>query len=255
MTPRATHVSIILLRHRTHHLVWYHQKYKNTVDPNYLVMSPLYRGGDILSHLSPLICSSDLLFCVCAFFPSILQAVKHETVLCLCILSVYSASGQAQDIDPMSGYCWPTVYDAQPTLAQYWVTVSCLTPHWMCASVTDGEPTLTQLWFKASWPYRQHAGTFCMYVAYDRPGRHEEFARWWYSAGPQSAAPDRRCTGVVWTNVLFCCDDDGGYCSVDSTHWPSVDLVQGRRWRRWTSIESALGLFLLFAGLSDDEKI
>ena len=34
--------------------------------------------------------------------------------------------------------------------AQYWVTVSCLTPHWMWASVTDGRPTLTQLWFKAS---------------------------------------------------------------------------------------------------------
>ena len=26
------------------------------------------------------------------------------------------------------GFCWPTVYDAEPTLAQYWVTVSCLTP-------------------------------------------------------------------------------------------------------------------------------
>ena len=27
----------------------------------------------------------------------------------------------------MSGYGWHTVYDAEPTLAQYWVTVSCLT--------------------------------------------------------------------------------------------------------------------------------
>ena len=34
-------------------------------------------------------------------------------------------------------------------------------------------------------------------------------------------------------------DDDGGYCSVDTTHWPSVDLVRGRRRRRWTGIESA----------------
>ena len=40
----------------------------------------------------------------------------------------------------------------------------------------------------------------------------------------------------------------GGYCSVDQTHWPSVDLLPGRRRRRWTGIESALGLFLLFAG-------
>ena len=35
---------------------------------------------------------------------------------------------------------------------------------------------------------------------------------------------------------------------VDSTHWPSVDLMPGWRRRRWTGIESALGLFLLFAG-------
>ena len=55
--------------------------------------------------------------------------------------------GQARDVDPMP-YCWPTVYDAQPTLAQYWTTVSCLTPHWMWASVTDGRPTLTQPWFQ-----------------------------------------------------------------------------------------------------------
>ena len=27
-----------------------------------------------------------------------------------------------------------------------------------------------------------------MYVAYDRPGRHEAFARFWYSVGPQSSA-------------------------------------------------------------------
>ena len=40
--------------------------------------------------------------------------------------------------------------------AQYWVTVSCLAPRWMWASVTHGGPTLTQLWFKASCRFRQH---------------------------------------------------------------------------------------------------
>ena len=65
-------------------------------------MPPLYRGGDILFNLSPLSCSS--------------------------ISFVYQAGGQARDVDPMSGYYWPTVYDAEPTLAQYSVTVSCLTP-------------------------------------------------------------------------------------------------------------------------------
>ena len=73
----------------------------------------------------------------------------RSAVLCLFILSVYPAGGQTRDVDPMSGYCWPTVYDAHPPLAQYWVTVLCLTPPRMWASVTDGGPTLTQLWFKA----------------------------------------------------------------------------------------------------------
>ena len=66
------------------------------------------------------------------------------------VLSVYHTGGQTRDDDSMSGYCWTTVYDAKPTLAQYWVTMSCLTPRCMWASVTDGGPTLTQLLFKAS---------------------------------------------------------------------------------------------------------
>ena len=69
------------------------------------------------------------------------------------VLSVYHAGGQTQDVDPISGYCWPTIYEAEPTLAQYWVTMSCLTPRCMWASVTDSGPTLTQLLFKASCGY------------------------------------------------------------------------------------------------------
>ena len=41
------------------------------------------------------------------------------------------------------------VLTTELTLAQYWVTVSCLAPRWMWASVTDGGPTLTQPWLKA----------------------------------------------------------------------------------------------------------
>ena len=52
------------------------------------------------------------------------------------------------------------VYDSEPTLAQFWVTVSCLAPSWIWARVTDGGPTLTQLWFNASCPYCQHAGIY-----------------------------------------------------------------------------------------------
>ena len=44
-----------------------------------VIMSPLYRGGDIMLYLSPFCCSSDQ-FCFCAFSLSIVQAVKHETL-------------------------------------------------------------------------------------------------------------------------------------------------------------------------------
>ena len=77
-------------------------------------------------------------------FTSDRSFVCHKSVMCLCVLSVYHAGGQTRDVDPMPGYCWPTVYDAEPTLAQYWVTVSCLMPRWMWASITDGGPILTQ---------------------------------------------------------------------------------------------------------------
>ena len=80
-------------------------------------------------YLTPLCCSSDQ-FCVCALSPSIKQAVKHETLT------------QCQAIvGPLSTTL------LKPTFAQYWVTVSCLTPHGMWASVPDGGPTLNQPWF------------------------------------------------------------------------------------------------------------
>ena len=98
---------------------------------HYIIMSPLYRhdrGGDIYCFTSH-----------CSFVRSIsfvsVRSLRH-------------AGGQTRDVDPMSGSCWPTVDDAEPTLAQYWVTVSCLTPRWMWASVIDGGSTLTQPWFQ-----------------------------------------------------------------------------------------------------------
>ena len=74
--------------------------------------------------------------------------------LCLCVLSVcsafYHAGGQTWDVDQMLGWCWPTVYDAEPALAQYWATVSCLAPRWMIASVTDSGPTFNRHWIGVS---------------------------------------------------------------------------------------------------------
>ena len=42
-------------------------------------------------------------------------------------LCVRHCSHQAQDVDPMLVYCWPTVYDAGPTINQPLVSVSCST--------------------------------------------------------------------------------------------------------------------------------
>ena len=124
------------------------------------------------------------------------------------ILSVYPASGQTRDIDPMSGYCWPTVYDAEPTLAQYWVTVSCLKPRWMWASVTDGGPTLTQLWFKASWQYRQYACTCSM--------------KYWL--GLNAYWPANVLCLLGWTQL-----------PANTRRWTSAGLMLGQRCRRWAS--------------------
>ena len=141
------------------------------------IMSPLYRGGYILLYLSLLISSSDLLFCVCAFSLSILQAVNV-------------------------GQHHKRRANINPALVQSIVTVP---------------PT-------------------CRYILYVCTKRSPGVAI-------VLAHSLRHWMGVGWTYILLCCDDDGGYSSVDSTHWPSVDLVTGQRRRRWTAIESALGLF------------
>ena len=108
---------------------------RSIIDFNYYV-SPLYTEGE--THRF-------------TFHRSFLCHISFVSVRS--VLSVYHASSQTRDVDPMSGYCWPTIYDAEPTLAQYWVTVSCLTPRCVWASVTEGRPTLTQLLFKASCRY------------------------------------------------------------------------------------------------------
>ena len=87
------------------------------------------------------------LFCVCTLSPSILKAVKHETLT-------------------------------------------------QCRAIV-GPP---------STPYRQHAGTFCMYVACDRPGIRPVLVQCWPTVCGAESALYRR-----WVyKYLFCCDDDGG---------------------------------------------
>ena len=79
---------------------------------NIFIMSPLYRGGDILLYLSVLSCSSDL-FCVCAFSPSIVQAVKHKTLTqCRAIVGPPSTTL----ISPVLGY--RVMFDATLNVGQ-----------------------------------------------------------------------------------------------------------------------------------------
>ena len=75
--------------------------------------------------------------CLCVLFsPSIMRAFKHETLTqCRAIVGP------------------PSTTLSQHYLAQYRVTMSCLTPRCMWASVTNGGPTLTQLLFKALCGY------------------------------------------------------------------------------------------------------
>ena len=102
-------------------------------------MSPLWRGGDMLVDLCPHSLST--------------QFVSVRSLRLF--VPFHRAGGQTGYIDPILGWCWPTFYDTDPSLAQYWVIVSCLAPRWMWSGVTDGGPTLTQLWFNATCWYRQ----------------------------------------------------------------------------------------------------
>ena len=88
------------------------------LDPSSYV-SPLYKEGETYRFTS---------------YRSFLCHISFVSVRS--VLSVYLAGGQTRDIVPKSGYFWPTVYDAEPTLARHWVTVSCLTPRCMWANIS-----------------------------------------------------------------------------------------------------------------------
>ena len=123
------------------------------------------------------------------------RSVLCLSVLCLSFFSVYHAGGQARNADPMPVYCWPTVYDTEPTLVQYWFTVSCLTPCRMWASVTDSGPTLTQLLFK----------TLCRYYSQHEVGLLTRVE--WILASTSDAGP---------TFNIRCCVSVGLHCQTRS---------------------------------------
>ena len=148
------------------------------------------------------------------------------SVLCLCVLCVYHAGSQTpRDADPMSGYCWPTVYDAELTLAQFWVTVSCLTSRCMWASVTDGGPTLTQLLFKASRGYySQHELgllTKVEWIIASTGDAGPTFTRHWVGVGLYCLTRGVEPVLVLgWASVA-----DGG--PVLDQHWVNVSYLLG----------------------------
>ena len=169
----------------------------------------------------------------------------HTSFLCLCVLSVYHAGGQTRDVrSMMPGYCWPTVYNAEPTLAQYWVTMS----GWMWASVTDGGPTLAQLLFKAScWYYSQHEVGLLTTVV-------------WILASTGDAGPtfNRHWVGVSLHCYIYRQHEALNQCwfyagpAIRSTRfWTSASFMLGQRRRRWARNGPALGQRLVFAGSVD----
>ena len=140
-------------------------------------MSPLYRGGDILLYLSQLSCSSDQ-FCVCAFSPSIKQAVKQETLTqCRAIVGPPSTTG------------WlvrPTTKDL--TYFMLIILFNCSTKH----SKTFHKGLIT-IMFCVYWVERSPANTRCWTSAGLMLGQRR---RLWASIGP--ALGQRRVCWECW---------------------------------------------------------
>ena len=185
----------------------------------------IYCALPLTAHL--FVRSAVLCLCILFVYPT---GGQTQTVLCLCSLSLYPAGGQTRDVYPMSGYCWPTVYDAQPTLAQYWVTVG--QRHRRRANIN---PALVQSIVTVPPTCRY----FCMHVAYDRPAGMKRSP----GVGTVLVHSLRRRNGVVPAlGGLISCFVvmTMGDIAQWTEHWPGVDLVPGRRRRRWTGIESAV---------------
>ena len=91
-----------------------------------VIMSPFYRGGDILVHLWPFSLSV-CLWVSYSFSPaiSVVQAVKHATLR----------------------QCWSNVGLPSTTPTQHYPSIEltwrglCMVSHWMWATVTDGGPS------------------------------------------------------------------------------------------------------------------
>ena len=144
------------------------------------------------------------------------------------VLFIYHAGGQKRDVDSMSVYCWPTVYDAEPTLAQYLVTVSCYVGqrHRRRASIN---PAFVQSIVQV------------LQLAWSRPtdyGWMDTSQHW------------RRCPTCTrhWVGVALHCLTRS---LANTRRWTSAGFMLGQRHRRWARIGPALGRRLVFAGSVD----
>ena len=187
-----------------------------------------FPGNSVVSstkedHQNKLLVTCDLLHVTCY-----LLSVSFVSVRSL----VYHAGGQTRDVDPMPGNCWPTVYDSEPTLAQYWVTVSCLTSRWMWASITDGGPTLTQLLFKAS----------CQYYSQHEVGLLTTVDCILASTGDACPTFNRH-----WVGFDLHCQTRS---PANTRHWTSAGFMLGQRRRQWARIGPASGQRLVSAGIA-----
>ena len=109
----------------------------------------------------------------------------------------------------------------------------------MWASVTDSWPILTQLWFKAcARTANMQAPFLCMWPLIVPTGTKRSSG-----VGTVLAHNLRRWIGVVPAlggRISCFVVMTMGYCLVDTTHRPSVDLMPGRRRIQWTGSGPAL---------------
>ena len=95
---------------------------RTNTTPLRLLCLPSHR--DMLLYLCPLSSSTEIVS-----VRSLLSYRRSKTSATLVQHQTSSDStlcGQHETLTQLLDLCWPTVYDAEPTLAQYWATVSCL---------------------------------------------------------------------------------------------------------------------------------
>ena len=154
------------------------------------------------------------------------------------VLSVYHTGGQTRDVDPMLGYCWPTVYGAEPTLAQYCMgyrvvfdaTLNVGQRHRRRANIN---PAFVQSIVRVLQP------------AWNRPTDY----------GWMDTSKHRRRWPNIYQTFGRCRLEMPDPQPANTRRWNSAGFMLGQPRRRWAKIGPALGQRLVFAGSVDTSHL